>query len=256
MSFCAVRQVAQMSELLGYFSMNYSIVERYDVIMFCTRSMNKEIQLIKERVLLRPYCLDDVEFLYEAARESVVEVQNWLPWCHANYSRQESETWIKSCDEAWAKGTAYEFAIFDTKTGLYLGGCGLNHIDPIDKIANLGYWVRSSQTSEGVATTATILLVHFGFRGLKLNRIEIVAATGNKASQRVAEKAGAKREGILRNRCTVNDQVLDAMMFSFIPQDFPEINLSDCGAEGIQIFDLLYPKEFTPQRQSRFHSLP
>lgn len=183
--------------------------------------MNKEIQLIKERILLRPYCLDDVECLYEAAHESVVEVQKWLPWCHANYSRQESETWLKSCDEAWAKGTAYEFAILDTKTGLYLGGCGLNHIDPTYKMANLGYWVRSSRTREEVATTATILVVHFGFRELKLNRIELVAATGNKASQRVAEKAGAKREGILRNRLTINERVLDAVMFSFTPQDFP-----------------------------------
>jgi RimJ/RimL family protein N-acetyltransferase len=50
-----------------------------------------------------------------------------------------------------------------------------------------------------------------------------MAATGNKASQRVAEKAGAVREGILRNRITVHGRVLDAVVFSLIPPDLPRI---------------------------------
>ncbi|MFH0941906.1 MAG: GNAT family N-acetyltransferase [Chloroflexota bacterium] len=82
--------------------------------------MEKEIQLIKGQVKLRPYCLADVECLYEAVRESVIEVQTWLPWCHANYSREESERWLKSCDVAWAKGSAFNFAIFESQSGSYI----------------------------------------------------------------------------------------------------------------------------------------
>ena len=181
--------------------------------------MEKEVQLMRERILLRPYRLSDVECLYEAVSESIVEVSVWLPWCHANYSIEESKTWIESRAEAWEKGTAYEFAITDSGNGFYLGGCGLNQIDSAHKIANLGYWVRSGQTRHGVATTAILLLAQFGFRELRLNRIEIVVAVGNKASQRVAEKAGAIREGVLRNRLAVHDKVHDAVMFSFIPPD-------------------------------------
>jgi len=181
--------------------------------------MDKEVQLIGERILLRPYILSDMECLYEAARESIAEVSVWLPWCHSNYSIEESRTWIELCAEAWAKGTAYEFAIIDSMSGSYLGGCGLNQINFDHKVANLGYWVRSSQTRHGAATTATLLLAQFGFRELRLNRIEIVVAVGNKASQRVAEKAGAIREGVLRNRLAVHDKAHDAVMFSFIPPD-------------------------------------
>lgn len=64
-----------------------------------------------------------------------------------------------------------------------------------------------------------LLVARFGFDELKLRRIEIVAAINNKASQRVAEKAGATREGILRNRLVVRDKVYDAVMFSLIPGD-------------------------------------
>ena len=70
-----------------------------------------------------------------------------------------------------------------------------------------------------MASAAVRLLAQFGLGKLKLNRIEIMAAVGNKASQRVAEKVGARREGILRNRIVVRDRVYDAVMFSLIPGD-------------------------------------
>jgi ribosomal-protein-serine acetyltransferase len=87
----------------------------------------------------------------------------------------------------------------------------------MDKCANLGYWVRTGYTGRGVATTATLLLAKWGFEVLELKRIEIVVAVGNDRSLRVAEKVGAKREGILRNRITGRDKVHDAVMHSLIP---------------------------------------
>jgi len=79
--------------------------------------------------------------------------------------------------------------------------------------------VRSSWTSRGVATASSRLIAGFGFDHLGLNRVEIVVAKENLASIRVAEKAGAKREGELRSRITVRDSVYDAVLFSLIPQD-------------------------------------
>ena len=181
--------------------------------------MEKDIKLVKDGILLRPYCPEDAAHMYEAVTESVQEARKWLPWCHAGYTLEESENWIKLCGENWDKGAAYEFAVFDSRTGRYLGGCGLNHIDPAYKTANLGFWVRTSQTKHGVATTAAVLLVRFGLTELHLNRIEIIAAVENSKSQRVAEKAGAKREGILRNRIPLDGRAHDAVVFSFIPQD-------------------------------------
>jgi ribosomal-protein-serine acetyltransferase len=46
-----------------------------------------------------------------------------------------------------------------------------------------------------------------------------VAAVGNVHSQRVAEKIGATREGILRNRLTLGGKQVDAVMYSLIPED-------------------------------------
>jgi ribosomal-protein-serine acetyltransferase len=183
-------------------------------------AIDKNIQLIGEWILLRAYRPDDVDGMYEAINESVPEISLWMDWCHPGYAREESETWIKSQDEPWEKGTAYSFTIIEKKSGIHIGGCGINQINTGNKFANLGYWVRTSQTKQGVATAATLLLAEWGFRELKLNRIEIIADTGNKISQHVAEKAGAKREGVLRNRLVIKGSPVDAVMFSLTPADF------------------------------------
>jgi RimJ/RimL family protein N-acetyltransferase len=182
-------------------------------------AVKKDITLANDSILLRPYRKDDALATYTAVKESSKELSVWMPWCHDGYALKESEDWIKMCGAAWKKGTAYEFVILEAATGEHIGGCGLNRINYGDKTSNLGYWIRSSRTGPGVAPAAVLLLAHFGFRDLGLNRLEIIAAVENHRSQRVAEKSGAIREGILRNRIPLNDGVHDAVLFSLIPQD-------------------------------------
>ncbi len=173
-------------------------------------------------MVLRPYRTEDVERLYEAARESIAEVFPWLPWCHPDYSIEESRSWIKGTIQAWQDDSRFEFTMNDPADGTFIGGCGLNGINRANGFANLGYWVRTGWTGRGGATAATLLLAEFGMRRAGLTRIEVLAATGNRASQRVAEKAGASREGILRNRLLLHGKLHDAVLYSLIPGDLPE----------------------------------
>ena len=182
--------------------------------------MERDIELTDGFITLRPYQMSDISSLYEAVRESIPEVSLWMGWCHPGYSIEESKTWVAGQPERWDEGTSYDFAITEATGGQYCGGCGLNHLRYDIGLANLGYWVRTSRTRKGIATAATLLLTRFAFNELKLNRIEIIAAVGNIASLRVAEKAGATREGVLRNRLMINGKPSDAVMFSFVPQDF------------------------------------
>ncbi|HEY5313603.1 MAG TPA: GNAT family protein, partial [Pirellulales bacterium] len=61
--------------------------------------------------------------------------------------------------------------------------------------------------------------VRFALETLAMQRVEIVAAVENLASQRVAAKLGAVREGLLRNRLRIRDMPHDAYGFSLIPGD-------------------------------------
>lgn len=172
-----------------------------------------------ELLRLRRVRPSDAESLFEAVNESITEVSPWMPWCNSDYSLEESQSWCESREEVWKKGTEYDFVIMDKRNNFPLGVCGLNHINVEERFANLGYWVRTKRTRQGIATAAVPMIVKFGFDTLNLHRIEIVVAKGNLPSQRVAEKTGALREGLMRQRLFVHGQILDAFMFSFVPDD-------------------------------------
>jgi ribosomal-protein-serine acetyltransferase len=166
-------------------------------------------------IVIRPYTPADVPLLFEAASESIGEIFPWLPWCHPGYAITETEAWIQHCEAARQKQTEYNFAVTDGSRRI-LGGCGLNQLRPEHRIANLGYWVRTSAARRGVATAAVRRLVDFAFAATDLLRLEIVASVDNVASQRVAEKAGAIREGILRDRLLLHAKSHDAVLYSLV----------------------------------------
>jgi ribosomal-protein-serine acetyltransferase len=179
-----------------------------------------EVELIVGPLLIRTYCEEDVSALFVAARESMVEVGRWLPWCHENYSIEETRQFISSRASSSQGDEWYSFGIFEQVGGRFLGGVGINFINHVHQMANLGYWVRTSAAGRGVATMATRAVAKFAFAQIGLQRIEIVAAVDNIPSQRVAEKAGAVREGVLRNRLLIRGTSVDAVLFSLIPKDF------------------------------------
>ena len=164
-------------------------------------------------VALRRYTPDDAAVVVEAVHESLPELQPWMPWAHAAYSLEHSRAWLDVQVQAFDAKAAFEFAIVSDK-GEYLGGCGLNALDTMNNRANLGYWVRSSATRRGVATAAVLAIRDWAFAHTDLIRLEILVAERNAASQRVAEKAGAFREGMLRNRLVLHGTACNATMFS------------------------------------------
>jgi RimJ/RimL family protein N-acetyltransferase len=188
-------------------------------------------------VVIRPYRSEDAAALYAAARESIDEVFPWLPWCHPAYSLDEARDWIASRPQARAEGIEYAFAIVDAR-GRYLGGCGINMINRIHRFANLGYWVRSSEAGRGVAPAAIRQAAAFAFGSTDLVRLEILCAVGNSRSQRAAERAGATREAVLRDRLILHGQPVDAVMYSMVRSDW----FRGSGVPGLATLNLGTPR--------------
>ena len=108
------------------------------------------------RLLLRPYELADAAEMCQAVIASRAELSPWMDWCIPQYAIQDTRQWLKSLPGAWERREIYGFGVFDAGNEQFLGGCGLNHILWDYKLANLGYWVRSERTRDGIATQAAI----------------------------------------------------------------------------------------------------
>jgi RimJ/RimL family protein N-acetyltransferase len=164
---------------------------------------------------IRPYRVDDAPAVWAAVRESLTDLLPWMPWCHPAYAIEETRSWLAAQVQAFQERTAFEFAVIASDDA-YLGGCGVNQIDALNQRANLGYWVRASANGKGVATGACRLAREWAFANTDIVRIEVIAAIGNTASRRVAEKSGATYEGILHSRLLVHGIRHDAAMYAFI----------------------------------------
>ncbi len=180
-----------------------------------------QIELTGESLLLRPFRSDDAQPICEAVIESLDDLLPWLPWCHPRYTIDDTRTFLEGRAAAYENDGEYAFAIVERADGRFVGACGINQIDEANARANLGYWMRSSATRRGYATQATLILAGWVFQTLGLQRIEIVVAVGNEASQRVAVNAGAMREGIARKRLGVRGVARDAVVFSLLREDLP-----------------------------------
>lgn len=171
-------------------------------------------------VLLRPFRFEDAEETFVTVRESLIDLRPWMSWAHDGYSIQEAREFIRITRTRWEENSMFAFVITDANSGSILGGCSLSHIHPVYHLCNLGYWVRTSRRGQGIAVRATKLAARYAFEKVGLIRMEIVVALENRASMRVAEKAGAHYEGILLNRMVVGKAVYDAHMYSLVPADF------------------------------------
>jgi RimJ/RimL family protein N-acetyltransferase len=157
----------------------------------------------------------DEQLVIEAIEESRREIAPFGAWCHPGYSIDDARKWVDMQVAVEAAGGISEYLIVTDDDAL-LGACGLNQIDELNRRANLGYWVRTSACGRGVATRAVKELARRAFETTNLERLEIIVSVENLASLRVAEKAGAVREGVLRSRLQLGGRAHDAVVFSIV----------------------------------------
>jgi [ribosomal protein S5]-alanine N-acetyltransferase len=85
--------------------------------------------------------------------------------------------------------------------------------------AEVGYWLAPDARGQGHATRALRLITRWGFETLGLERIDLLAATGNPASQHVAERCGYKREAVLRSYMRGKEGQLDMVAYGLLLSD-------------------------------------
>jgi ribosomal-protein-serine acetyltransferase len=174
-----------------------------------------------ERYTLRPFRRRDVEPLYDAVVESFPELHQWLPWAHKRYSRFDASNFVKDSARAWREGRAYDFAV---RSHAYpedhVGNMSIWFTSRAFRVGEVGYWINSGLTEDGVATECARRIIEVGFEELKMHRIILRIAVGNRASERVAEKLGFVREGVLREELKVRGQWLDHSIWGLLDHEY------------------------------------
>jgi len=153
--------------------------------------MFKNVRLETERLVIRPFELEDAEALHAVVRQeevmrylpedvmSIEEVRHVISWLVDCYQKNTPECILK-----------FTLAVVSKKDEKLIGWCGLGPLEFSREEVEIFYGLSKDRWGEGIATEAARRVLRFGFETLKLDRIVAVTDPRNAASVKVIEKLG------------------------------------------------------------------
>lgn len=172
--------------------------------------------LADDNVLLRRWARADVPAIVAACNDP--EIARWTS-VPVPYRDADARSWLQRLDRQSKDGTAAGFAVVDRASGLLAGAITLWLVQRHS--AEVGYWTVSAQRRRGLTTGALRLVVGWALDEAGLARVQLGTLPGNTASERVAEKAGFRREGLLRAWTSQRGDLRDVVMWSRLRDDLP-----------------------------------
>jgi RimJ/RimL family protein N-acetyltransferase len=155
--------------------------------------MDEGFRLETERLLLRPYRLEDLDDLH--AMFSDPEHMRWYP---EPFPREGSLDWLERQMARYRTRGYALWIVEDRRTGEFLGTAGPNllTIEGVDEV-EIGWHTRPGRKGEGIAPEAGAAARDWAFDNLEVDHVIALVRPENRSSGRVAEKIGMQvdREG-------------------------------------------------------------
>lgn len=151
--------------------------------------------------LLRCYRPGDGPALAEGVNSSYDHLKTFMPWAKPRQEVGESERLCREFAGQYLAATNFVIGIWSPDEKRLLGGCGFHLREGSLEVRNAecGMWIRSDAAGKGLGSSVLVELLRWGFSDWPWLRISWRCSGANVASQRVAEKAGMLREGVLRS---------------------------------------------------------
>ena len=164
-----------------------------------------------EATTLKTFTVADIDDFMDWATDD--EVTKFMMW-NSYTSRSDAKDFFKNVvgNHPWFKGVCIGKKVIGSITldkGKGAHGCK----------AELGYVISRKYWSNGFATEAIKLAIRNGFEDLAVERIEAFVDPANIASQRVLEKNGFVKEGLLRNWVVQKGVVKDRLVYAILRSD-------------------------------------
>jgi len=153
--------------------------------------------ILTDRLILLKRSHEHNEALWQAIEESRSFIREYLFWVDATTSVNDV---IKATDmfaKAWDDDQEWCYDLFSLSDNRLVGCIGVHNIKFMNQSAEIGYWLRLSETRKGYMTEAVLALEQELFNH-GLHRLEIRCDSNNYDSEAVAKRAGYALESVLK----------------------------------------------------------
>lgn len=163
---------------------------------------------------LRPWRATDVEALVEACQDP--EIARWVS-IPQPYTAADARAFIEEAAATWRDGSVAAFAIVAAETDELLGA--VSRFGPEGHHASVGCWVRREARGRGVGTRSLRAVADWTFATTAVIRLDAYILVGNTASERMTQRAGFQREGVLRAWELIRGVPSDCVVYSRLRTD-------------------------------------
>ena len=172
------------------------------------------VELKTDRLVLRPFHVEDVDNVFEYARDE--EWGRFLP-VPQPYTRNDAEEFVaRAVLMDWEREALFALVI----DGKVRGGVSLRSKTKPPRAAELGYSLSRSHWGRGLVREGAYAVVDWGFKEWDLAKVWATADVRNPRSQRVLEKLGMKREGVLRSHVEIRGERADHVYYGILQDEW------------------------------------
>lgn len=169
-----------------------------------------------ERLLLRALTPADLEFVYQHFTDP--DVTRYLHDEEPIRTRQEAQEIVEFYTKPGFK-PYNRWMILRKSDDKPIGTCGYHNWQKRHFRAEIGYDLDKALWNQGFMTEALVEVIEFGFRTMKLNRIEALVHPHNRASIRLLEKLHFQKEGFMRDYYFQGGIFHDSLIFSLLRKE-------------------------------------
>ncbi len=173
--------------------------------------------LTTERLTLRPLKTSDAEAIF--AIYSHPEVMRY--WSSpAMHELQEAHRFIERAAEYLAAQDSLTWGMTRHGEDKVIGVCVLHGYSVQNKRSEVGYVLGREYWGQGYMNEALVAMVDYAFGPCQLIRLEADLDPRNAASEKALARLGFVREGLLRERWVVDDEVSDSLMMGLLKREW------------------------------------
>jgi RimJ/RimL family protein N-acetyltransferase len=142
-------------------------------------------------------------------------------WSSPAYTEPgEASDLIAEIHEHFRAHRLYQWGIALNDVGRIIGTCTLAGLDPQNRRAEIGFALNRDYWGSGYVTEALTTLLHFAFEELGFHRLEADVDPRNETSLRLLERLGFQREGYLRERWIVGEEINDTVFLALLEPEW------------------------------------
>lgn len=170
-----------------------------------------------ERLYLRKIDPSDAQAIFNYfSQENMVQYYGM----DAFNNKEQALQIIDSFNTGFESGRVIRWGIVRKDNSAFIGTCGFHNISKPHNRSEIGYEIANDHWGQGFATEALRAIIPFGFQELNMHRIAAIIFLENTASEKLVERLGFKKEGILRDYMFQNGTACYTTIYSLLKHEW------------------------------------